>query len=145
MPNDNVKEFNANTKDFGLEPLTFEMSEPDKKLSALFLAINASLAQFVLEGILTPADQVHFVVHMQDFAAKLYTGEVIKIDGVNQTLNVNSLIGKIFLDEANDALLNGKENVSKMRKAIDELAKEQGADKQTNLDESASEKPKWLN
>lgn len=125
---DNVRNFIDNIKDFGKEPASKVLTDDQKKLAALSMAMNAAVIQFILEGIIPLDQQLHFMSHLQDFAARIYGGEDFRMEGVTHTLQVNSKAGNLFYDAVEDALKNGHENYLKIKRLS---AEAQSANPQT--------------
>lgn len=113
-----IDEFMDNTKDFGLVPLSEPMSDADRKVASMLMATNAALMQLILEGVMPPAEQLHFMIHLQEFANRIYKGEAVKLPTVAQTLAVDSIGGKMFLGSANVALTDGVNNANRIREAL---------------------------
>lgn len=145
MPNQpTIKEFQEGDRDFGLEPPDTPLTEEEKKLAALTMGMNAAVVQFISEGIIPAEQQGHFMMHLQDFTALIYAGEKLNIDGTNQTLALNSVLGRLFSTAAAEALINGHKNFERIKEK--ELAQRE-ANKQTSLESEVVNftKPKWLN
>lgn len=96
------------------------MNDADRKLAAFAIGTNAALIQFVTEGILPAEEQAHFMMHLQDFAARLYAGEDIAFpavagidltsgeETVQQTFSVDSVLGEVYLAAAELGLKEGR-------------------------------------
>lgn len=115
MSPEDVKAFMRGEYDFGERPATVALSEDQKKLAALGMAVNATLVQFIQEGIIPYDQQIHFMGHLQDFANRLYNGESIKMPDTRQTLQVNSQGGNLFYEASLDALTQGSANWEKIK------------------------------
>lgn len=122
---DDVREFLNTKKDFGLEPSDTVLTDEQKKLSILSMALNATLVQFVLEGLFLPEQQLHFMGHLQDFANRLYNGESIKLPQTSQTLQINSKAGTLFYNATNIAFTSGSENFAAIKRAMQEVQQQQ--------------------
>lgn len=134
-----IKDFLKGNSDFGLTPLETPLTEEEKKLASIAMGVNAAVAQFILEGIIPAEEQIHFMIHLQDFAARIYAGETWKMEGTNHTIALNSAVGKMFVEAANEALVNGH-NISEKYKEMAKKAQE--IDKQTSLETKISDLPK---
>lgn len=110
-----IRDFMENKKDYGKEPLDEPLTVEQKKVAALSMGMNAAVIQFILEGHLKQEEQLHFMMHVQDFTARLYSGEEINFDGVTQTLSLNSVAGKLYAEAGEEALLHGHENFNKIK------------------------------
>jgi len=136
MSNDNNddkkrEDFMTGNVDYGRVALETPLTDEEKKMAAFGMAINAALIQFILEGIIPIEHQIHFMVHVQDFAAKLYAGEEVRFPDVKQTLALNSEAGRMYAMAAEDALNNGTKNFDKIRE-LSRAVREQN--EQTNKD-----------
>jgi len=138
---DEVRQFMEAAIDYGKKPLEAPLTEEQKKLAALGMAINATIVQFVLEGILPEGEQMHFMMHLGDFAERLYKGELLKMPGTQQTMSVNSEAGRLYALAAEQELNHGHETFLKLKER--QLAAANDENEQTNKDED--EKPKYLN
>ncbi len=107
------------TKDQGVAPAE-GMSEEQRMLSTLLLAVNASLVQLLGEGVISGGDMTHFLMRFNDFANRLYKGEKVTFpfhvkqasagdDQVPQTLAVNSKMGELYALAAEWAMQHGSE------------------------------------
>jgi len=135
------EDFMTGAVDYGRVPPTRELSEEEKKIATFTMAANAAVIQFMLEGIIPIEHQIHFMVHMQDFTARLWKGEEIRFPDVKQTLSLDSEAGRMYADAASDALLNGSKNY----KAVKELsaAVKESREQTNNLDGTPSvDKPR---
>lgn len=144
-----IDQFMDNEKDYGLEPISEPIPDAERKLASLLMATNATVMQLINEGVLDPPQMLHFMIHLQEFANRIYKGETVKLPGVPQTLAVDSIGGKLFVQSANIALTEGVQNAINIREALKE-AQEQyhkrvgrltdDDDKQTSLEQN-NEKP----
>jgi hypothetical protein len=109
------------SEDLGKQPAQAHMDETAQKLSALYLAINATLQQLIKEGVFDPKEIDHFLLHFSDFASRLFAGESVSVyknkedmvtsTGVkitNQSFSVNSRIGELYKNMAELVLVEGK-------------------------------------
>lgn len=128
MDREKIKQFMDGQADFGLLPSDGPLTEDQKRLSALGMAMNAAVVQFINEGLFPIEEQLHFMGHLQDFAARIYRGESLKLPNTNQTLQINSKAGNTFYEASVDALDNGVENFAKMKELSRKMAEamEQG-------------------
>jgi hypothetical protein len=126
-----IEEFYKRSADFGKEPLAEPLTDVERKQATLAMAVNAALIQFVLEGLLSPADQLHFMVHVSDFSERLYKGEEIKFPGAEQTMSVNSRAGWLYNAATDESFRNGSKSLADFKAAIAEYEAKQ----QTNKDE----------
>ncbi len=129
-----VKDFMSNRFDFGTKPSDIELNDWQKKMAALAMGMNAALVQFILEGIIPHAEQIHFMGHLQDYTARIYAGESIKLPGTDQTLQINSKAGNLFYTAAEEALANGRKNFEELKKLSQELRAQQ-------VDENTEQNP----
>lgn len=140
-----IENFMENAKDFGKEPPSRPLTDEEKKLASLSMGMNAAVIQFIIEGVIPHEEQLHFMMHVQDFTARLYAGEELRFDTVSQTLSINSVAGELYATAANEALINGHKNYNRIK----ELANEVRLAKTNNLDDDALsvpvDKPKYLN
>lgn len=123
--NEDVKKFNLGEFDFGEKPADRELTPSEKQIAAMSMGINAAIVQFVLEGFIPYAEQVHFMGHLQDFTSRIYRGEAVKMPGTTQTLKLDSKAGNLFLDAAINALEHGEENFKKLNEWAKELKQRQ--------------------
>lgn len=98
------------------------MTDENRKLASFAIGTNAALIQFVVEGIIPAEEQAHFMMHLQDFAARLYAGEDVVFpaaagidltDGtetVAQTFTTDSVLGEVYLAAAELGLKEGRVN-----------------------------------
>jgi hypothetical protein len=121
MKKDDIEDFMDNIKDFGKEPAERALTENEKKLAALAMGMNAAIVQFINEGIIPLEEQIHFMLHLQDFTARIYNGEDLKIPRTNQTLQINSKAGNLFLEAAEEALINGHKNYKSINEKLKAL------------------------
>lgn len=108
------------TVDNGKAPPLEVLTDNQRKLAAFAIGTNAALIQFVTEGIIPAEEQGHFMMHLQDFAARLYAGEDILFpdvqqvdlntgtEPVQQTFNVDSRLGSVYLAAAELGLKEGR-------------------------------------
>lgn len=126
MKKEDIKAFMENAKDFGLEPASSVLEEWQKKVAALSMGMNAAIVQLILEGSIKPEEQVHFMLHMQDFTARIFAGEKLKLPSTGQTLDINSKAGNLFFEAGEDALVNGSKNYARIKDMVnDETRKDQ--------------------
>lgn len=111
-------------KDLGLEPIKVPLTEAENKLVSIVIGMQIAVLQFVKEGIIPPKEQVHFMLHLNDFASRIYQGEEIKVNG--QTMNLTSQLSGIFRDSVDISLAQGKRVFAELKAAAE------GDDKQTN-------------
>lgn len=143
-----IDDFMSNLDDFGTKKPIAELSLEDRKVSALMQALNATIYQFVIEGVIPMPEQLHFMIHFQEFAGKLWKGETITLPGVPQSLNLNSQAGELFAESGNNALTSGEENANKIREMMAnakrqyeaKIGGEDDSDKQTSLEQN-NDKP----
>lgn len=138
MSKEDYMEFMKGSRDFGLVDLPEPLPEDQRKLAAFVMAVQATLVQLILEGVFNPAEQIHFMSHLQDFTARLYSGEGVKLEGVKQTLKVNSEAGKLFLSATEDAFINGHENFLEIKRISKQIVEEAEQNKEQ---ENVSTKP----
>ncbi len=124
-----VSDFMSNRFDFGTKPADIELNDWQKKLAALAMGMNAALVQFILEGIIPNAEQIHFMGHLQDFTARIYAGESVKMPSTGQTLQINSKAGNLFYTAAEEALANGRKNIEELKRLSQELREQQAEGK----------------
>lgn len=108
MTIEELKSAHADGRDLGKEPSSRALTEVERKLIASSMAVNASIVQFMLEGIVPAEEQVHFMIHYADFLARLYAGEDVKINGIPSTFSVDSKAGELYLEAVEEALKHGK-------------------------------------
>lgn len=108
------------TKDQGLEAPKEKLTDGERRYVSLHMAVIASFAQLVREGMLPAAQNSHFMMHLQDFLARLYAGESLDLGnadltgafkqegGQSQTFKVDSQLGVMFKEVGNYALEHGK-------------------------------------
>lgn len=106
--------------DNGLRAPSRVFVDSERKLGALTMGANLALIQFVTEGILPAEQQAHFMMHLQDFAARLYSGENVALpdaevidlntgkEAINQTFSVDSKLGEVYIAAAELALTDGR-------------------------------------
>jgi hypothetical protein len=141
-----MKDFMTNVKDFGKEPATRELTDSEKRFAAISMAVNATVVQFINEGILPIGEQMHFMQHLQDFAERLYRGESLKLANTGQTLQINSKSGNMFFDAGTEAVENGHKNYVKINNLMRDLAsKVQQDNDDAEPVEVIEERPKYLN
>lgn len=138
--NNDISKFNSGDLDFGNSPPSYELSIDQKKLAALAMAIQATVVQFVNEGLFDPTQQVHFMGHLQDFINRLYIGETMNLPNTKQTLQINSKVGNLFFEATNGAFTEGSARWAKIKEMSQEAAKQA---ERSNVTEDA--KPKYLN
>lgn len=112
--------FYDNKEDFGIQPAERVLTEAEKQISVYNMALNAAIATLISEGAFPPGQQVHLMVHLQDFVQRLYQGETVRLPGVFHTLKLDSRIGTLFADAAKDALSHGTETFKEFQKAVRE-------------------------
>ncbi len=94
--------------DVGKMPATRVLTDDERKQVSFTMALNAALIQFVAEGLFDPSQQVHFMMHLQDFAARLYAGESVEFKGFPQTFLIDSKAGEVYLQASETALKSGR-------------------------------------
>lgn len=94
--------------DIGILPTTREWTDAEKKLVAFSMAIQASMTQFIAEKLFSSDQQQHFLVHLQDFAARLYAGEDVTFGPDFPTYRVLSQAGDLFLSVTESAIKEGR-------------------------------------
>lgn len=115
---EDLKDFMENRVDFGTKPLEYPLTDDQKKLAAFAMALNASIVQFINEGLFPESQQMHFMGHLQDFMARLHAGEGVKMPNTSQTLQVNSKAGTLFFEASNDAFANGSKNWQEIQQEV---------------------------
>lgn len=125
-------DFIQNKFDFGLKPADYPLSDEQKKISVLAMAMNAAVVQFIFEGLISTEHQLHFMGHLQDYANRLYNGESVKMPYTSQTLQINSKAGNLFYEAAEIAFKQGSDNFKK----INEEARKLQAQAEALLDQS---------
>lgn len=128
MREEDFKKFMTNAKDFGKEPIDKPLSAEEYKLTALAMAVNAALIQFVNEGVLAAEQQIHFMMHVQDFSNRLFDGEVLKLENTYQSLAVDSAAGRLYQLATEEAFKHGSENYARLK----EIGRQQAEDRQQN-------------
>lgn len=108
MRKDEFMELIQSDVDLGKEPTKVVFTKAEEELIAFAQAVQAGMIQFVLEGIIPSSEQAHFIIHLQDFMARLYAGENISFDGIKQSFSVNSRNGELFLGAVREAFKNGR-------------------------------------
>lgn len=131
---DEIASFLEGSTDFGKQPATEVLEEWQKKIAALSMGMNAALVQFILEGIIPPEEQMHFIMHLHDFIGRIYSGEAIQLPYTRQTLDINSKAGNLFYKASEDSISNGHENYLRIKEAIG-AAKAQIQTEETKSDE----------
>lgn len=126
------EQFYDKTVDLGSLPPAEPLTDGDKKLAAITMAINAALIQFIAEGVIENGQQIHFMAHLQDFTARIYGGEEVRLNNTPHTLKVDSLVGTLFAKAAEDAFIHGHENYLSFKKAVDEASAQTAQDNQDN-------------
>lgn len=121
MTKEDIGNFNASLEDYGEKPASVELTAEQKKLSVTGMALQAAVVQFIHEGLFSRDQQVHFMLHLQDFAERIYRGDKIKLPGTHQTLNVNSESGVLFYQAMEEALANGHKNFTRLNAEAREL------------------------
>lgn len=129
---DKVQNFYESGEDFGKKPLDAPLTDEQKKVGAMAMAMNAAVVQLVLEGVLAPEEQLHFMLHFNDFAERIYGGEEIQMLGTVQTFAVNSEAGKLYAEATEEALKNGHKNYVKIKQRQQEYLERKSAAEQTN-------------
>lgn len=119
-----INEFMDNNEDYGALPITEPIAPEDRKLAAIMMGMNAALTQMIIEGTIPSGELLHFMIHFQEFSNRLYEGEAITLRDVPQTLKVDSIGGKMFVDSANVALTTGVKNANNIRKALSEASEQ---------------------
>lgn len=137
---DNTK-FRENLQDFGKEPTDFPLDPNQKKLAAIAMGVQAAIIQFILEGLIPLSEQLHFMTHLQDFTARIYSGESLKFDGTGQTLQINSKAGTLFYQAAEEALENGHKNYEKLKEMTKAVNEQNAEANLTEQDNHVSTKP----
>lgn len=105
-------------KDLGKVELTTPLTVDERKLTAIVMGMQMAILQFVKEGLIEPKEQIHFMLHLNEYANMIYEGKEIIVNG--QTMNLTSKLSKVFLDSANISLTDGKKAFDRVR----ELAKQ---------------------
>lgn len=131
----NNEDFFNSKEDFGSEPASEPMSDANKRLVAVFMAVNATLLQFVNEGVLPAEEQMHFMNHFQDFVNRIYKGEALTFSGVKHTLNVNSRLGSELLGSVDNMLEHGHEQYIR----VVNMVKQMQAQMEAETTEAASD------
>lgn len=90
------------------EAATRELTDSERQIASLVLATNTAVIQFIMEGLLKPADQAHFMVHLQDAYARLYTRDDVIVHGERIELSVDSKAGELALTAIANAVNRGK-------------------------------------
>lgn len=128
-----LENFVKNVTDFGTTPSDVELTPEQKKLSTISMAVQATIVQFINEGLIPIDQQLHFMGHLQDFANRIYNGESIKLPNTQQTLQINSKAGTLFHAVTENALVNGSANFSELKRVSQEYAQlqEQGQTEQS--------------
>lgn len=134
MNKDDIDEFRSGV-DFGDKPLKAPMSDLERKIASIAMAIQATMIQLIIENAFDEKQQVHFMVHLQDFMQRLYDGEALNFPDVSQTLKVDSGSGSLFLDAVNEGIKHGHEKFM----AIQEEGKRMVAAQQTEQDNGNAE------
>lgn len=98
-----------------------ELTDNEKKIAAFGMGINLALVKLVLEGAIEPEQQMHFMIHFQDYASRLYLGEDVAVD--NSIFKLNSKLGAMFYKAGEDGLLNGK----KYTEELTEMSRKQAS------------------
>lgn len=124
MKTEDMRQFMDRKFDFGKAPVDYPLTEDQKQISVLAMAINAAIVQLILEGLFPADEQLHLMGHLQDFANRLYNGESILMPGTGQTLQVNSKAGNLFYEASIEAFKNGTQNFEKVKQVAKELAEE---------------------
>lgn len=132
MNREDISNFNGNLEDYGEKPASVELTPEQKKLSVIGMALQAAIVQFIHEGLFPRDQQVHFMLHLQDFAERLHRGGKLKLPGTHQTLNVDSESGVLFYQALEEALENGHKNFTRLneeaRQVIAQRAEEESED-----------------
>lgn len=115
MQNSDFEKFMHNAEDYGVKPIDKPLEEQQRKLVALAMAVNAAVIQFVNEGILEPAQQIHFMMHVQDFANQLIDGGKLRLENTPQTLAVDSAAGRLYHTATEIAFKHGSENFARLK------------------------------
>lgn len=135
MNRKDMDDFMDNVKDFGATPPDFELTDEQKKLSSLSMAINATLIQFINEGFIPADQQLHFMGHLQDFMQRLYEGENLALPNTRQTLQLKSKAGTLYYQAAEEAFKHGRETFSAIKEAAAQMRSEmeQASGKMTSI------------
>lgn len=129
-------------KDQGLEPATSTLSDAERRFTALHMGIIAAFIQMAKEGVFPVDQHAHFMMHLQDFVARLYEGQGIDLhipgfsvsghrdakrgDEQTQTFAVDSALGNLFQDVGNYLIVNGKLNIPTETTGINEAPEQEG-------------------
>lgn len=135
MSNEDIRNFNQNSIDYGAVPLDVALTSEQKKIATLSMALNATLVQFINEGLFSPDQMIHFIGHLQDFTQRIYEGENLQIPNTHQTLQINSKAGMLFAEATESAFLHGKETFIKIKAAMDAATKAQPTASVSDLEE----------
>lgn len=100
-------------KDLGKVELETPLTVDEKKLVSIVMGMQLAVLQFLKEGLIEPNEQMHFILHLNEYANMIYEGKEIVIEG--QTMNLTSQLSKVFLDSTNLALLEGKKSFDRVR------------------------------
>lgn len=82
-------------------------TDDQRKFIALAQAVQAAFLQLIAEGVVPFKEQGHYIIHLQDFMARLYAGETIDL-GLEQSYKVDSRSGEIFLESMNNGMKLGR-------------------------------------
>lgn len=121
-------------EDYGMKPLELALTEDERKLASMGMGVNAALVQFVLEGIIPPEHQMHFMRHLMEFTGMLYAGEKISFPGSPQTMAIDTEAGKLYAVAAAQMLTHGRENAAQLNEAIKKALAERQEVEQDNDD-----------
>lgn len=127
MPKDEDN-FTVGKVDLGTQPALYPLTDDQKKLASVAMAVNATLVTLIAEGIFPIDHQVHFMGHFQDFMDRIYNGEGVKLDNVNQTLQVNAKTGNLFFEATNNAFYNGSKNFADLKEVSKEMVRRMNAE-----------------
>lgn len=141
MSND-LEEFMTNRFDFGERSADVELTDDQKRLAAIAMAINATIVQLINEGYFQPDQQIHFMGHLQDFMDRIYHGEGVKMPNTDQTLQVNSKAGNLFFTAMSNAFENGSAHFAEIKRVSQEMVKKM---QEENQADPVSDRPKYLN
>lgn len=142
-----------NAKDYGLELPEVPLTPEERKIAAISMAYQATFVRLVLEGIIPFGEELHMQVHFQEYANRLFRGDAVTLEAVNQTLKVDSVAGKLYAKSAENALDHGETTAANVRGKMEEAYQQQqkmvarvsDEDQQTNKEENDLSPTRTLN